>query len=147
MLAHCRELGVVTAAFYVLGFGEDNWDSVSATVDFSVQLGSTVAQFKILTPYPGTPLYSRMASTITEDDWEQFDGFTPTFTHPHLSHTQLRFLLGAAYTRFYVRPSFLTNYLRISAPSTRRLVSALDARVRRLHARREVETMERALSC
>jgi radical SAM superfamily enzyme YgiQ (UPF0313 family) len=147
ILAHCRRLGIVTAAFYVLGFGEDTWDSISATIDYAVQLGSTVAQFKILTPYPGTPLYKRMQSTITETDWEQFDGFTPTFTHPQLTNDQLRFLLGAAYTRFYMRPSFLTNYLRISAPRLRRVVSALDGRVERLHARRELAAMERPLSC
>jgi radical SAM superfamily enzyme YgiQ (UPF0313 family) len=147
LLAHCRSLGIVTAAFYVLGFGEDTWDSISATIDYSVQLGSTVAQFKILTPYPGTPLYNRMAPTVTETDWEQFDGFTPTFTHPNLTHDQLRFLLGAAYTRFYMRPSFLTNYLRIGARPMRRVVSSLDTRVQRLHARRELAAMERSLSC
>jgi anaerobic magnesium-protoporphyrin IX monomethyl ester cyclase len=147
LLAHCRSLGIVTAAFYVLGFGEDTWDSISATIDYSVQLGSTVAQFKILTPYPGTPLYNRMAPTITETDWEKFDGFTPTFTHPNLTHDQLRFLLGAAYTRFYMRPSFLTNYLRIGAQPMLRVVSSLDTRVQRLHARRELAAMERSLSC
>ena len=82
MLAKCRTLGIVTAAFYVLGFAEDTPESVRATIDYSLQLGSTVAQFKILTPYPGTPLYARMETAITERDWEQFDGFTPTFTPP-----------------------------------------------------------------
>jgi radical SAM superfamily enzyme YgiQ (UPF0313 family) len=147
VLAHCQKLGIVTAAFYVLGFGEDTWDSVSATIEYSTQLGSTVAQFKILTPYPGTPLYSRMQPTITETDWEQFDGFTPTFTHPNLTHDQLRFLLGAAYTRFYMRPSFLSNYLRIGAPRLRQVVTALDRRVERMHSRHEVRAMERPVSC
>jgi radical SAM superfamily enzyme YgiQ (UPF0313 family) len=143
----CRKLGIVTAAFYVLGFGDDTWESVGATVGYSVQLGSTVAQFKILTPYPGTPLYARMKASITETDWQQFDGFTPTFTHPHLSHVELRFLLGSAYTRFYIRPSFLANYLRISTGRLSRLVAALDTAVERQHARREVATMARSLSC
>jgi radical SAM superfamily enzyme YgiQ (UPF0313 family) len=147
VVAQCQRLGIVTAAFYVLGFGEDTWDSVSATIEYSVRLGSTVAQFKILTPYPGTPLYSRMESTITERDWQHFDGFTPTFSHPNLTHDELRFLLGTAYTRFYIRPSFLANYLRVGAPSLSRLVATLDARVERLHARREMTMMERPLSC
>jgi anaerobic magnesium-protoporphyrin IX monomethyl ester cyclase len=147
MVVRCRTLGIVTAAFYVLGFGEDTWESVSATIDYSVQLGSTVAQFKILTPYPGTPLYTRMKGSITETDWQEFDGFTPTFTHPALSHAELKFLLGSAYTRFYVRPSFLANYLRVGTPRLSRLVASLDAKVERLHARREVAMMERSLSC
>jgi radical SAM superfamily enzyme YgiQ (UPF0313 family) len=143
MLAKCRELGIVTAAFYVLGFGEDTRESIHATIEYSLALGSTVAQFKILTPYPGTPLFSRLEPSITESDWQQFDGFTPTFDHPNLSHTELRFLLGHAYTRFYMRPSFLSNYLRINATGVRRLVEALDARVERLHARQEAVSMAR----
>src|SRR5205085_3461803 len=68
MLARCRTRGIVTAAFYVLGFNEDTWESISATIDYAIQLGSTVAQFKILTPYPGTPLFAQMASHVTETD-------------------------------------------------------------------------------
>ena len=74
----CRQLGIVTAAFYVIGFMEDTWESINATIDYSRSLGSTVAQFKILTPYPGTPLFKRMQPAITETNWERFDGFTPT---------------------------------------------------------------------
>ena len=146
VLRRCRELGIVTAAFYVIGFAEDTWDSIGATIDYAIDLGSTVAQFKILTPYPGTPLFKRMQGAITEKDWERFDGFTPTFTHPSLTHAELRFLLGNAYTRYYMRPSFLTNYLRIGTPRVRTFAQSLDARVRRRHAR-EVALMERSLSC
>src|SRR6185436_10326737 len=145
VLQVCRELGIVTAAFYVLGFAEDTWVSITATIDYSIDLGSTVAQFKILTPYPGTPLFKRMQPVITETDWERFDGFTPTFTHPSLTHDELRFLLGNAYTRFYMRPSFVTNYLRIRAPFVRPLVASLDARVHRRHVR-QVAMVEQSLS-
>ena len=135
ILARCRELGIVTAAFYVFGFLEDTADSIAATIDHSIELGSTVAQFKILTPYPGTPLFKRLEPLITENDWERFDGFTPVFNHPAIAQGELRFLLGSAYTRFYMRPSFVANYLRLSTPGVRRAVSALDARVDRVQAR------------
>lgn len=135
VLEHCRRLGVVTAAFYVLGFGEDTRESICETIAYSVDLGSTVAQFKILTPYPSTPLFKRMQAQITETDWEKFDGFTPTFTHPSMSHDELRFLLGSAYTQFYMRPSFLANYLRIGAKPVRAVVAPLDARAQRRHQR------------
>jgi anaerobic magnesium-protoporphyrin IX monomethyl ester cyclase len=146
VLMHCRSLGIVTAAFYVLGFTEDTWESIRATIDYSLELGSTVAQFKVLTPYPGTPLFKRMAPLIVETDWQEFDGFTPTFRHPHLTDAELRFLLGSAYTRFYMRPSFVANYLRITAPPVRRVVQKLDTHVERRHGRRETALMERALS-
>jgi radical SAM superfamily enzyme YgiQ (UPF0313 family) len=137
ILSRCRDLGIVTAAFYVIGFLDETRESVNATIDYSVELGSTVAQFKVLTPYPGTPLYQRMRAKITVRDWEAFDGFTPTFEHPTLTPGDLRLLLGSAYTRFYIRPSFLANYLRITTPAVRGLVRRHDARVERRHARRE----------
>ena len=146
IVGRCRELGIVTAAFYVIGFADDTRESIRATIEYSIDLGSTVAQYKILTPYPGTPLYRRMQPTITETDWERFDGFTPTFTHPSLTHPELRFLLGSAYTQFYIRPSFLTNYLRIGAPGVRSVVDSLDAHVRRRQAR-TVAVAERSLPC
>ena len=74
--------GIVTAAFYVLGFLQDDWNSIAATIDYATDLGSTFAQFKILTPYPGTPMFKQLEPLLTETDWEKFDGYTPTFKHP-----------------------------------------------------------------
>jgi magnesium-protoporphyrin IX monomethyl ester (oxidative) cyclase len=142
ILARCRTLGIVTAAFYVFGFPSDTADSIAATIDYSIELGSTVAQFKALTPYPGTPLFKRLEPLLTERNWERFDGFTPVFNHPAIAQQDLRFLLGSAYTRFYVRPSFLANYLRLSTPGVRRAVRALDARIDRVQAHRPARRRE-----
>jgi anaerobic magnesium-protoporphyrin IX monomethyl ester cyclase len=144
---HCRHLGIVTAAFYVLGFLDDDWSSVSATIQYAIDLGSTVAQFKLLTPYPGTPLWKQLAPRIHQRDWEQFDGFTPTFTHPSLRDEELRFLLGAAYTRFYMRPSYLANYCRVEGALLRQLVGQLDGHVSARQGRRELAVMSRAVTC
>ncbi len=121
IVAKCRQLGIVTAAFYVFGFLEDTRESITATIEYAAELGSTVAQFKILTPYPGTPLFKRMEPLLTVQDWERYDGFTPTFNHPNLTQDQLKYLLGAAYTRFYMRPSYVANYLRITDAEGSRL--------------------------
>jgi radical SAM superfamily enzyme YgiQ (UPF0313 family) len=147
IIDHCRRLGIVTAAFYVLGFLDDSWESISATIQYAIDLGSTVAQFKLLTPYPGTPLWRQLAPRVTETDWERFDGFTPTFRHPALSADEMRFLLGAAYTRFYMRPSYLANFCRVEGRRLRRLATRLDARVSARQARHEVAMMSRAVAC
>jgi len=143
----CRTNGVVTAAFYVLGFPHDDWSSIAATIDYAIDLGSTVAQFKLLTPYPGTPLFKQLASRVYETDWEKFDGFTPTFEHPNLKPAELRFLLGAAYNRFYMRPSFVTDWARVRAKPVRSFMRRMDARVARHHTRDEMATMSRAVTC
>ncbi|HEY7057118.1 MAG TPA: radical SAM protein [Vicinamibacterales bacterium] len=143
----CRKNGIVTAAFYVLGFPQDDWNSIAATIDYAIDLGSTAAQFKLLTPYPATPLWKQLAPRVYETDWEKFDGFTPTFEHPHLKPAELRFLLGAAYNRFYLRPSYVTDWARVRAKPVRSFMRRMDARVARAHTRDELATISRAVTC
>src|SRR5437773_921334 len=147
IIQHCRNKGIVTAAFYVLGFLQDDWNSIAATIDYATDLGSTFAQFKILTPYPGTPMFKQLEPLLTETDWERFDGYTPTFRHPNLTDRELRFLLGAAYTRFYMRPSYLANFLKIQNTVVREWVSRMDRRVNERHPSEEIADFSRPVAC
>jgi radical SAM superfamily enzyme YgiQ (UPF0313 family) len=147
VLDHCRKLGIVTAAFYVFGFLQDDWHSIAATVDYAIDIGSTFAQFKILTPYPGTPMFKQLEPLLTETDWEKFDGYTPTFRHPNLTGAELRYLLGAAYKRFYMRPSYLANFLQIHNAVVREWVARMDQRVMERHTREEIADVARAVAC
>src|SRR3954462_9474713 len=147
IIAHFRSKGIVTAAFYVLGFLQDDWNSIAATIDYSIDLGSTFAQFKILTPYPGTPMFRQMEPLLIETDWEKFDGYTATYRHPSLTTRELSFLLGAAYTRFYMRPSYLANFLKIQNSVVRDWVSRMDRRVNDRHTRDEIADISRPVAC
>jgi radical SAM superfamily enzyme YgiQ (UPF0313 family) len=146
IIAECRKLGIVTAAFYVLGFLQDDWSSIAATIDYAIALGSTAAQFKLLTPYPGTPMWRQLQSRVYETDWQYFDGFTPTFTHPSLSADELRFLLEAAYNRFYLRPSYLAQFLRLRGRGLR-VLERFDSGVFARHERHERAVMAKAVIC
>jgi radical SAM superfamily enzyme YgiQ (UPF0313 family) len=147
VIDHCRELGIATAAFYVFGFPEDDWSSIAATIAYSIDLDSTAAQFKLLTPYPGTPLWKQLESRIFEKDWERFDGFTPTFRHLNLTSEQLRFLLGAAYSRFYMRPSYAAHCFRVVKSRPGRIAKRLDQVVAAYQSRGETASMSRAVTC
>jgi len=147
IIEHARKLGIVTAAFYVLGFLQDDWNSIAATIDYAIDLGSTFAQFKMLTPYPGTPMFKQLEPLLTETDWEKFDGFSPTFKHPNLTERELRFLLGAAYKRFYMRPSYLANFLKIQNGAIREWVNRMDRRVSARHSREEIADVSRPVAC
>src|ERR1700674_1323024 len=147
IVEHCRKLGIVTAAFYVLGFLQDDWNSIAATIDYATDLGSTFAQFKMLTPYPGTPMFKQIEPLLAETDWEKFDGFTPVFRHPNLTEREMRFLLAAAYKRFYMRPSYLANFLKIQNTAVREWVSRMDRRVNDRHAREEIADFSRPVAC
>jgi anaerobic magnesium-protoporphyrin IX monomethyl ester cyclase len=147
VIDHCRKRGIVTAAFYVFGFPQDDWASINETINYAIDLSSTVAQFKLLTPYPGTPLWKQLEPLVFEKDWERFDGFTPTFRHPNLSPEQLRFLLGAAYTRFYMRPSYAGHCLRGVRSSPGRIARRLDRVVAAYQRRGETVWLARAGTC
>jgi anaerobic magnesium-protoporphyrin IX monomethyl ester cyclase len=111
MVALCWKLGITTTAFYVFGFLQDTEESIEATIRFACELDTTRANFKLLTPYPGTPLYKQMKQLIFERDWEQFDGYTLNFNHPALTPPRARLMLGMAYSRFFFRPSQLMDML------------------------------------
>ncbi len=147
LVEYCRRRGILTAAFYILGLLDDDWTSISATIDFACDLGSTLAQFKLLTPYPGTPFWKQVEPLVYEKDWQKFDGFTPTFKHPNLTATELKFLLGAAYTHFYMRPSYLANYLKIHNTHVRQVIGKMDDKVIALHAHYEIQHMSRPVTC
>jgi anaerobic magnesium-protoporphyrin IX monomethyl ester cyclase len=146
IIERCGELGIITAAFFVLGFLADDWSSIAATIDFATDLSPTLAQFKLLTPYPATPLWKQMEPLVFEKDWEKFDGFTPTFTHPNLSSAELMFLLGAAYTHFYMRPSYVANMLKLHNRNVRGWVGRMDRYVSARINQRETELM-RPVTC
>jgi anaerobic magnesium-protoporphyrin IX monomethyl ester cyclase len=146
VIEQCRDLEIITAAFFVLGFPSDDWESIAATIEFATDLSPTFAQFKLLTPYPATPLWKQMEPLVFEKDWEKFDGFTPTFNHPNLSTKELMFLLGAAYTHFYMRPSCLANVLKLHNHNVRGWIGRLDRQVSARITRRETELM-RPVTC
>jgi radical SAM superfamily enzyme YgiQ (UPF0313 family) len=147
VIEHCRKKGIVTAAFYVLGFLQDDWGSIAATIDYATDLGSTFAQFKILTPYPGTPMFKQLEPLLTETNWEKYDGYSLTFKHPNLTEREMMYLLGAAYKRFYMRPSYLANFLKIQNTSVREWVSRMDRRVNDRHTREEIADFSRPVAC
>lgn len=143
----CHELGIITVAYYVFGFLRDDWRTIAATIEYSIALGSTFAQFKLLTPYPGTPMWQQFAGIVTETDWEKFDGYSAVFSHPNLKPEELRFLLGAAYARFYARPGFLVNYWRLRDLLSDALTERLDRKVLEWHAEKEISLVSRAAEC
>jgi hypothetical protein len=92
-------------------------------------------------------MFRQLEPLLTEADWEKFDGYTPTFRHPNLTERELRFLLGAAYKRFYMRPSYLANLMKVRDSRMRNWVSRLDQSASAVVARLETEKMSRSVTC
>ncbi len=57
MVRLCRELGVHTFCFFIIGLPGDDTESVMKTIEYAVTLGADISQFTVATPYLGTGLY------------------------------------------------------------------------------------------
>lgn len=127
MINLCWKLGITTTAFYVIGFLQDTEESIDQLIRFAVDLDSTFANFKILTPYPGTPQFKQLMSLIDDDDWEHFDGYTLNFRHPALTPRRARLMLGMCYSRFFLRPSNILNFAGLHRYAHLPLLRKMDA--------------------
>ena len=57
MVSLCREIGIHTFCFFIIGLPGDDIGSVMETIEYAVTLGADVSQFTVATPYLGTGLY------------------------------------------------------------------------------------------
>jgi len=99
----CNEVGIRPHFSNIIGFPDDDVESVYHHLDVLKKLRPTVASFYILTPIPGTEQYDefRSAGLITERNLDRFDATCVTWAHPILSHEQLENLLYHCYVSYY----------------------------------------------
>lgn len=88
---------------YIIGdLGEDR-SHVERTIELAIRLDTNIAQFSILTPYPGTQLYQQIKDRIFTRRWKFYDGLHLVFRHPKINRHLLQILLVSAFVRFYRR--------------------------------------------
>lgn len=110
IIGYCQKKGIRVAAFYIFGWPEDTVETIKRTVDYAKKLNTIVAQFFILTPFPGTAHYRQMADDIIEKDWEKFNSFTPVFKHPNLSSRELQSLKEKAFVSYFFSWRYLIKH-------------------------------------
>lgn len=88
---------------FVFGMDGDDADVFSRTVDWAISQGIETATFHILTPYPGTGLYQRMAAEerLLHSDWDRYDTRQVVFQPAQMTATQLEEGYWRAYREFY----------------------------------------------
>jgi anaerobic magnesium-protoporphyrin IX monomethyl ester cyclase len=97
--------GLEIHASYILGGLHDTVKTIHDTIRFAKQLDTNVAQFAILTPYPGTAIYEQVKGRIFKwrSPWSFFDMQHLVFKHNHLSFIRLEWLLLKAHLLYYTR--------------------------------------------
>jgi anaerobic magnesium-protoporphyrin IX monomethyl ester cyclase len=97
--------GLEIHASYILGGLHDTAKTIHDTIRFAKQLDTNVAQFAILTPYPGTAVYEQVKGRILKwrSPWSFFDMQHLVFKHDHLSFIRMEWLLLKAHLLYYTR--------------------------------------------
>jgi radical SAM superfamily enzyme YgiQ (UPF0313 family) len=96
-------LGVMINGSFVFGMDADDPTVFERTVAWAIDHGIETATFHILTPYPGTALYRRVAEQgrITVHDWDRYDTRHAVFQPAGMSAEQLEIGYWQSYRDFY----------------------------------------------
>jgi anaerobic magnesium-protoporphyrin IX monomethyl ester cyclase len=101
--------GIRTWASFIIGAVQETKRMVQKTLELARKLDPYVAQFSILTPYPGTALFESVKHRLLHRNWSLFDGQHAVFRTEFLSGGELERLLKKAYRGFYMRPRKLIS--------------------------------------
>ncbi len=105
------DLGVMINGSFVFGLDGDDPDVFARTVEWAVTSGITTATFHILTPYPGTSLYARMAAErrLVTDDWDRYDTRHVVYRPVGMTPEELKAGYDWSYGEFYRWSNILTG--------------------------------------
>jgi radical SAM superfamily enzyme YgiQ (UPF0313 family) len=98
-----HDAGVMINGSFVFGMDDDDETVFDRTVEWAIGQGIETATFHILTPYPSTALYKRMAAQgrITTDDWDLYDTRHVVFRPARMTPEALEAGYWRAYRDFY----------------------------------------------
>ena len=106
-----HDLGVMVNASFVFGMDDDDNSVFERTVEWAIGQGVETATFHILTPYPSTALYKRLAAEgrLLHANWDLYDTRHTVFRPRQLSPEQLEAGYWWAYKQFYLWKSILRS--------------------------------------
>lgn len=98
-----HSLGIMINGSFVFGLDDDDEDVFKRTVDWGVKNGITTSTYHILTPYPGTQLYTDFVSQnrILSHNWDDYDTRHVVFKTKKISAEALEHGYHWAYKEFY----------------------------------------------
>ena len=117
----CREFGIETRAFCMIGFPEETPEMVEDTLNLVERLDPDQVQFCAVTAYPGTPLYE-MLSGDREFDYALMTGFQALEGNEFMTAAEIEAKIREAYRRFYMRPKRLMREVKSPLQLAKRMV-------------------------
>ncbi len=105
---NAKAAGLETIGFFIIGLPGDTRESMQRTIDFACELDPLIANFSMMTPYPGTKVYEivKRQGRMLVNDWEDyvfFDG-RARYEMGDMTAELVTEMWKKAYRKFYLRP-------------------------------------------
>lgn len=95
---HLRSQGILTMAFYIVGFPEDTWDSVMETYRYAERMDSDIADFNEYIDFDFSSVRE-----IDPDIFRAFDNSTSTGRTSRLNGKEIRYIVELFETMYTLR--------------------------------------------
>ena len=112
--ALCRDAGVTTVAYFMIGSPGETRDHVLRTTDFAREIKPDYPVFCVTIPFPNTEMYREglERGILSHDYWLEHarsprKEMRPELWTEFLSPEEIHELFETAYRRFYFRPAYL----------------------------------------
>lgn len=105
---NAKAVGIETIGFFIIGLPGDTRESMQRTIDFAIELDPFIANFSMMTPYPGTKVYEIIKSQgrFLIEDWEDYVFFEQKARYEmgEMTAELVENMYRRAYRQFYLRP-------------------------------------------
>ncbi len=113
---NAKAAGIETIGFFIIGLPGDTRESMQKTIDFAVELDPMIANFSMMTPYPGTIVYEQVKrdGRFLMQDWEDYVFFDTRARYEmgELTAELTEEMYRKAYRQFYWRPKYVMRAMR-----------------------------------
>lgn len=105
---NAKRVGLETIGFFIIGLPGETEASMERTIEFARELDPLVANFLMMTPYPGTKVYEivKRQGHFLVEDWEDYVFYAgrARYEMGDLTAELVERKWKEAYRRFYLRP-------------------------------------------
>lgn len=110
--AATRKAGIKTMGYFILGIPVETYDDALKTTDFACQIKADYAQFSVLSPIQGTPIYDEAVQKgwykrIRAQNVNDKDKLRPVIMSGNWTEEQLIDIVRIAHKKFYLRPTYI----------------------------------------
>ncbi len=114
--ANSKAVGLETIGFFIIGLPGETRESMQRTIDFAIELDPLIANFSMMTPYPGTKVYEivKRQGRFLINDWEDYVFFEQQARYEmgEMTAELVEEMYRKAYRQFYLRPSPVLRRLK-----------------------------------